>query len=522
MMSNYQFMIIILCMACTSHSQNSETKSTEFEQFLSQSPSKVFDLAIINGHIIDGRKSPVLRGDLLIQGDSIVFLGRIDTSILNIKETIDARNHTITPGFIDTHAHGDPFSNEFKNFLSMGVTTIVLGQDGHSPVHAEPFRHPLQFFDSLAQHDLPLNMAFLGGHGSMRSRVMHSDLKNKDDLITSLENELTSSLQAGCYGMSTGLEYLPGLYADDRELIALAKIVGKYDGVIMSHVRSENDNELFRSLDELCRQGRYCRVHISHLKSVYGQGSHRGQEILQYIARKNDEGINLTADVYPYSASYTGLSIVFPPWAKTRTDFMHAGKTRTAQLRKHLETVVEQRNGPQATLFTSGPFTGRSLAEVADSAGKHYVDILMQLGPHAASAAYFVMDEDLQRQFITDSTIMICTDGSPTMRHPRGYGSYAKILASYVRDWKLLTLKTAVHKMTYLPAQILGLNRRGKIEVGALADLVVFNLSEVNEHATYADPFQLSTGFHYVLVGGKLVKNNDLWTGEKPGRLLTK
>lgn len=463
----------------------------------------IYDYGILNAEIVDGTGAPSYRADVLIREDTIAFIGTYDRDQHQLNQIINGENQILSPGFIDTHAHGDPFeSDQFSNFLAMGVTTIILGQDGSSPVHDHD--PPSQFFDKLANESLSLNIGFLAGHGSMRARLGIGPGKLSEENRQQLKDLLQEAMEAGCLGMSTGLEYLPGAYAQVSELVDLAQIVGNYDGMIMSHMRSEDDEEIYGAIDELIQQGQHCKVHVSHIKSVYGHGTDRGQEISDYLKKALEQGIHISADVYPYMASYTGLSIVFPSWAKTRSSFETALGDRREELEKYLYDRIMRRNGPKATLFASGPFSGMTLAQIAEKSGKSFVQVLLDLGPVGTYGAYFVMDEALQEVFITDSTTMICSDGSPTMRHPRGYGSFSRVLRKYVQEDQELSLPLAIYKMTSLPARTLGLADRGQIKEGRKADLILFNLDDVKDLANFEEPHVLSQGIERVFINGKL------------------
>lgn len=461
-----------------------------------------FDYGILHAEIVAGTGAPSYRADVLIREDTIAFIGAYDPAQHKVNHIINGENQILSPGFIDTHAHGNPFrSDQFSNFLAMGVTTIILGQDGSSPVH--DYETPAQFFDKLANESLSLNVGFFAGHGSMRTKLGLGQGALSEENLRALKDLLRNALEAGCFGMSTGLEYLPGAYARLPELIDLAQVVGEYDGMIMSHMRSEDDDDLYGAIDELIGQGQYCKVHVSHIKSVYGHGMDRGQQINDYLKKARRQGIRVSADVYPYMASYTGLAIVFPSWAKTRSSFQRALNDRREELEEYLYDRIMRRNGPEATLFASGPFSGMTLAQIAEKSGKSFVQVLLDLGPVGTYGAYFVMDEALQEVFITDSTTMICSDGSPTMRHPRGYGSFSRILRKYVQEKENISLPLAIYKMTSLPARTLGFVNRGQIKVGFKADLVLFNLNNVNDPASFEKPHVLSEGIDWVMINGK-------------------
>ncbi len=320
--------ILCLCFVVQISCQDSVDENS-FRRFIASQGYK-HDLLILGGSVIDGMGTEAFPADLIINHDTIAFIGDVDTNLIEVDELIGARGLTVCPGFIDPHAHGNPMEDAaFENFLAMGVTTIVLGQDGSSPVHDNQFDGAEQYFDALKQRDLGVNLAFLAGHGSLRSSAGIGSKSNLGpEEITKLKQMLGQSLEAGCFGMSTGLEYVPGMNATTVELDALAQTVGEFDGLIMSHMRSEDDDQIVRSIAELAAQGTYCRTHISHLKVVYGKGRERGRQIIDLVKSYESKGVKITADVYPYLAGYTGISIVFPSWAKTPSAFELAKKTR--------------------------------------------------------------------------------------------------------------------------------------------------------------------------------------------------
>lgn len=278
-----------------------------------------------------------------------------------------------------------------------------------------------------------------------------------------------------------------------------------------------------QSIREILALGKYCPVHISHLKAVYGQGAGRADELLQLLAHAREQGIPVTADVYPYTASYTSISIVFPEWALPPHDYKRVVRTQRKELAAFLRRKIAQRNGPEATLLGTPPFAGKTLAQLAQERQKPFEEILIDdIGPGGASGAYFVMDDRLQSRLITDSLVMICSDGSPTGHHPRGHGTFAKIIEDFVVKNNLLTLEEAVRKMTSLAAQTLGIPRRGKLQPGYAADIIIFDPAQVRATATYENPFQLSEGFHYVIINGDMSIERGKLVQHRYGQLLRK
>lgn len=479
-----------------------------------------FDVLIQNGIVYDGTGGPGLRAAVVLKGDEIVHVGKVDPE-LKAKTTIDATGKVVTPGFIDTHAHGDPAS-ENTNFLKMGVTTICLGQDGVSPSqdHIRPWAQRYR------RKNLRVNSVPFVGHGTVRgwAKIGIKKAPLDDDELERMVKVVEEELDAGAWGLTTGLEYRPGALADTAELVAIAKPVAERDGVVMSHMRSEDDDKIETALDELLAQGTEggARVHVSHIKVVYGKGAARAEALLDKIDRARASGVKITADIYPYNASYTTIGIVFPDWAKAPADYKKVRVKRKDELLEFLRTKVNRRNGPEATLFQSGAFAGFNLKEVADKKGKPFEEVLMTLGPHGGTAAYFVMDEALQARLLVDPHVMISTDGGYGSSHPRGYGSFSKVIDDYVVDQELLPLREAVRKMTGLPAETVRLTKleRGLLKKGWAADVLVFDPKNVEDRATFEKPRVYGRGMDWVFVNGRAAIEGGKLKKRYAGRVL--
>ncbi len=472
-------------------------------------PDAPYDLLIQGGTVIDGTGGARRRADVLVRDGVVAHVGPVDADTVTVTQTFDATGLIVAPGFIDLHAHGDPTETpEFTNFLAQGVTTIVLGQDGGSP-------DPGAFSATLDAADAArpaLNVAYLVGHNTVR-RASGVDFGDPD--ATGLERMASlveQALDAGAFGLSTGLEYTPGNQAGIEELTALAQPVAAVDGVVMSHVRSEDADRIDASVAELLEQGRRsgARVHVSHMKIVLEDDLSAADRILATLEAARADGLRVTADVYPYTASFTGISILFPDWARGPTPYADVVRDRRPELEEHLRARVGARNGPEATLFGSGPWSGLTLEEAAAREGRPFEDLLVELGPGGASAAYFVMDEGVMTRFLTDPHVAVSSDGSPTMSHPRGYGSMARVLSTFAGESRILGLEEVIRKMSSLPAEILGLDDPGRIDVprgtvreGMAADLVVFDPAEVEDRADFEAPHTLAVGMRAVWVGGE-------------------
>ncbi|MEF8797602.1 MAG: amidohydrolase family protein, partial [Salinivenus sp.] len=467
-----------------------------------------YDWHIRGGTVVDGTGAPARDADVLIRGDTIAHVGPVDPDTVAAAHTFDASGLHVTPGFIDPHAHGAPTETpRFRNFLAMGVTTIVLGQDGGSPEAAA-------FADRLAavQAARPaVNVGYLVGHNTLRREAgIGYDTPTAAER-RALSGLVEQGLDAGALGLSTGLEYDPGTQARMPELVALAAPVADRDAVVMSHMRSEDAADIEESVAELLEQGRRtgAHVHAAHLKIVLGDDTSQAAAVLDQMAAARRAGRAVTADVYPYTASFTGISILFPAWARPPNDYETVRETRGEELRTYLTNRVNQRNGPDATLLGTGRWTGMTLAEVADSTDRAFADVLVDLGPNGPSAAYFVMDEAVMKRFLAAEHTVVSSDGSPTMHHPRGHGAFARVLDRYVGPDALLSVEAAVHKMTGRTASILDLDEpardrppRGLVREGFAADLLAFDPGAVQDRATFTNPHRRARGMTRVWVNG--------------------
>ncbi|WP_339816058.1 amidohydrolase family protein [uncultured Imperialibacter sp.] len=505
--------LLILFACAVLHSCTTRSSLPENLQALQK-----FDVIIKNGLVVDGSGKPGYPASIIIQADTIAFIGQLDSTRTATLE-IDANGKVVTPGFIDAHAHGDPIKTpQFYNFVAQGVTTICLGQDGSSDSEGE-FGAWQASVDSVGP---ALNIAPFTGHGSLRMAIEtpFDEVISEEDMAM-MATELDHQLQLGSFGLTMGLEYVPGRYSGEKELQALAKIVGSYQGVLMAHIRNEDNDKLEDSLDEFLSLGQWAPVHVSHLKSVYGEGAKRALEITSILAKYELLGYRVSADVYPYMASFTGIGIVFPDWAIPPANFNKVKKTRRGELEEFLRNKIAQRNGPAATLFGTAPYAGKTLADLEKELDKPFEDILIDdIGPRGASAAYFVMNDSLQVALMKSDYVVVSSDGSPGMRHPRGYGSFGKMIETYTVKGDYFTLEQIVHKMSGQTAEVIGLKDRGLLKVGYKADVAIFDPANVKVKADFQHPHHLTEGVDFVLVNGKLARSNGEFAEERTGKLL--
>jgi N-acyl-D-aspartate/D-glutamate deacylase len=471
--------------------------------------------------LVDGTGAAPRLADVLVTGGRIARIGspgaRGGAAAMRV---IAGEGRLLTPGFIDMHSHGDPLEDSYESFLAMGVTTITLGQDGEGPRIGKDL-DPKSWMDAVDRASIDVNVALLAGHGILRRAAGVADSVHHLDAsgLARMAAQLDRELRLGAFGISYGLEYVPGIYSETPELSNLGKVVARYGGVCMSHMRSENDDEIEASINELVTSSLPARPHVSHLKSVFGKGAKRAQELLEFMAAIRARGVDLTADEYPYEAGYTGIAILFPKWALPPTDYAGVLAQRRQELRDYLIARMTRRGGPEALLIGSRPYAGKTLAQAAQQEGMHYADLLIKLGPEGGSGAHFTMDKVLQDTLLVDPYVSFSTDGGPGMRHPRATGTYAKLVEEYVVRDRKMTIEEMVRKATGFPAQTLRLPDRGVIRVGARADLLVFDPAKVKARSTYVDPFTMAEGFDLVMVNGEAAFEGGKRVG-KAGRLL--
>ncbi|MET0308312.1 MAG: amidohydrolase family protein [Sphingomonas sp.] len=471
--------------------------------------------------LVDGTGAPPRLADVLVTGDRIARIAPpADRTSASAARIVAGEGRILAPGFIDMHSHGDPLEDSYESFLAMGVTTITLGQDGSGPRIGKDL-DPGSWMRAVDAAHIDVNVALLASHGTLRRAAGVPDSVRRPDAagLQRMAAQLDAELRSGAFGLSYGLEYVPGIYSETPELTNLGKVVSRYGGVVMSHMRSENDDEIETSIDELIASSLPARPHISHLKVVFGKGEQRARELLAFLAEKRRQGIDLTADQYPYEAGYTGIAILFPKWALPPTDYAKVAAERRQELRDYLVQRMTKRGGPEALLIGTAPYAGKTLAQAAQEAGLHYADFLIKIGPQSGSGAHFTQDKALQDVLLVDPYVAFSTDGGPGMRHPRATGTYAKLIEEYVVRDRKLTIEEMVRKATGFPAQILRLGDRGAIRAGMKADLVIFDPKKIRARSTYVDPFATAEGFDLVMVNGQPAFEGGKRTGIS-GRLL--
>ena len=471
-------------------------------------------VVITNVMVLDGTGTPARRADVRIVDGTIESIGGGHS--LATDRVIDARGLTLAPGFIDTHSHHDGGIFDRRNALaavSQGVTTVVVGQDGESQL-------PLaSFFARLDSQPAAINVASYAGHGTLRRRVMGDDFKRvaSDSEVDRMKRLLREEMAAGAVGLSTGLEYDPGIFSAPSEVLELAKVAGAAGGRYISHMRSE-DREFWAALDELIAIGRVANmpVQVSHMKlamrGLWGQGN----QLVAKLDAARREGIVVTADVYPWTMWQSTLTVLYPNrnfTDRTETDFI-------------LKEIASPDDLVLGTFTPNPSYAGKTVRQIAALRGTDPATTLMALiaesrGPdQSESVVGTSMDEHDIAKLLRWPFTNICSDGELDGPHPRGFGSFTRVLGHYVREQHVLTLEEAVRKMTSLSAANAGITDRGTIAPGMAADLVLFDPVTVGERATIAEPHAVSAGIQTVWVNGEIVYDNGAPTGKFPGRPL--
>jgi N-acyl-D-amino-acid deacylase len=469
--------------------------------------------------IVDGTGSPRQAGAVRIDGGSIVAVGTLEA--LPGETVIDGGGLVLAPGFIDTHSHVDEQLFEQPGALaavSQGITTAVIGQDGESPFPLLDFRF------RLIEQPVAINIAAYSGHSTLREWVMGDDYRRPatETEVLEMSQLLQQDLDTGALGLSTGLEYDPGIYSQTPELVDLARVVAASGGRYISHIRSE-DRWFEAAVDEIIAIGKAAQipVQISHFKLAMTSLWGRAPEILEKLDAARAEGIDVTADVYPYEYWQSPMMVLLPE--------------RDISDRAEVEYMLREIASPDGMWFTHytprPDYVGKTLTEIAALRGTDTATAFMELlaasetmtaetGQPADSIISNSMRAADVAALIAWPHSNICTDGELEDLHPRGAGSFPRVLGRYVREQGLMTLEQAVHKMSGLAAEHMGFSDRGIIRAGAAADLVLFDPATVIDNATPQDPGALSSGVSKVWVNGVVVFENGGATGAGPGRFI--
>lgn len=532
-------------------------------------PAPDYDLVIKNGRVVDGSGRPGYKADVAIRGDRIVRLGNLPNA--RAARSIDGSGLVVAPGFIDMLGQSETYlliDPRAMSKVMMGVTTEITGEgESIAPVNerlikeSEDFnrRYNLtvdwrtlgEYFRRVEKQGLGLNLGTFVGATQVREYVIGFDNRSPTPTeLNEMKQLVAAAMKDGALGLSTSLQYVPARFAKTDEIIELAKVARQYGGIYATHQRSEA-NALDESLKEVFEIARSAQipVEIWHLKTAYRKNWGRMPQVLDRISKAQAQGLDITADVYPYIAGSTALSACLPPWALEGGIERMLARLRDPATRDRLkrEIMTDSKEWENIYLGSGGPSgvlvgsvvnrdldgaQGKRVSEIADEQKKDPLDALFDLvlADHGQTGAiYFMMSEGDLQAAMRAPFVSFCTDSGAraadgplagSKSHPRGWGSYPRILGRYVRDEHLLTLESAIHKMTGLPAKRVGLRDRGLVREEMFADLTVFDPQRVMDRATFELPNQYPEGIQYVIINGQISVDKGQRTAALAGRPL--
>ena len=492
-----------------------------------------YDVVIRGGTILDGTGAAPFEGDIAIRDDRIVALGSLGDS--PAKHVIDASGLFVTPGFIDVHSHaGEALAEEELSrahaLLAQGLTTVAINPDGGGPIDIAAQR------GQLLEHGLGVNVIQLVPHGSIRSQVLgSSDRDPTAEELDEMKALVRAGMEEGAFGMSSGLFYTPANWSKTGEVIAMAREIAPYDGVYSSHIRDEADYGIgvVASVDEVIRIAWEAGVTgiVTHIKALGPNVWGASEEIVANIEAARADGVRIWADQYPYHASATGfVPALVPAWAREGDRLLERldDPATADRIRTGMAGSLARRGGAERIMFRgSGEHAGRTLAEVAAARGQEPIAAAEQLirNDEVSGIISFNMHEDDIARFMRQPWMMTSSDGALTalgdgVPHPRNYGAFPRKIRHYVLEEHVVDLPTAIRSMTSLPAEVFGVEDRGILREGAIADIVVFDIDRIRDVATFIDPHHHSEGMVHILVNGTPVLVDGEYTGDLAGQVL--
>lgn len=505
-----------------------------FSIFSCQRPVLELDYLIQGALVLNGENQEPAYRDVGVLGDQIVLVGDASRFTITTERTIDATGLYLSPGFIDPHTHldrdlSDADSNKRANLsaLRQGVTTIISGNDGGSPI---PIGRKLEELD---RNGVGTNVGFFVGHGSVRRLVLGLDaVQPTVEQLGEMKGIVAKSMEEGAFGISTGLFYAPASFAKEDEVVALAEIVSGYGGIYDTHMRDESSYSigLLASVEEVISIGRKAKlpVHISHIKALGSDVWGKSKEVVALVEQAQAEGISVTANQYPYLASKTSFrATVIPRWAEAGGEEAMRSRLRSREMRERLileiTENIRKRGGAESLVFseTANPtYEGMSLKAFAETrllSEAEAVLAILEEEPGLGVISYNMVEEDL-RYFMQQPWVVTGSDASSG--HPRKFGSFARKIGQYALEESWISLPFAIHQSSGKTAEILGMKDRGFIKEGFIADLCLFDPKEFREISTFESPYEEAVGMEYVFVNGQLVINNGEFMGILAGRAL--
>ncbi|MFV1885166.1 MAG: N-acyl-D-amino-acid deacylase family protein [Balneola sp.] len=521
-------------------------------------PVTEYDVIIRDGRIYDGSGETSYRGDIAINADTIAAIGNIGRA--TAKTEIDAKGMAVSPGFINMLSWANVallYDGRSMGDIMQGVTLEVMGEGtSMGPLNADMKRRMQEnqgdmtyevawntlgeYLQHLEDKGVSTNVASFVGNGTLRSYVMGVENRPATEAeMNQMKELLETEMQQGAVGVSSSLLYAPSGSADTEELIELAKVAAKYDGMYISHIRNEG-NRLLEAIDELITISREAgiRAEVYHLKASGIDNWDKMDQAIQLIDEARAEGLPVTTDMYTYPASSTGLHVQLPDWVREGGVRATIRRLSDASLRQRILDDIEFRTPPDRILFVGfrnpelRKYTGKYLSEVSEELGKSPEEAMIDLiveDDSRIQVVYFAMSEENIKKKIQIPYMSFGSDGGSMApegvflnrsTHPRAYGNFARLLGKYVREEGLISLEEAIYKLTTLPASNLKIKRRGALEVGNYADVVIFDPETIIDNATFEEPHQLATGVKHVFVNGGHVVRNGEHTGAMSGRFV--
>lgn len=499
-----------------------------------------YDLLIRGGTVVDGTGAPGYRADVAVRGDRIVRVSREPIPAGAAVRVVDATGKVVAPGFVDLHAHLDPLLRlpGAESHLRQGVTTALGGPDGSAPFPLRPY------LDSAQALGMGMNVAFLAGHNTLRREVVGmADRPPTPEELARMRSMVAQAMGEGAWGLSTGLKYLPGAYSGTDEVVALSRAAADSGGIYTSHLREEGLG-LLEGVAEAIEIGRRGRIPVvlTHHKVVGRPMWGSSARTLAMVDSARAAGVDVMVDQYPYTATYTGIGVLVPAWASANGDSAFERRLADPALRDSIVrgivfNIVNDRGGGDlrrvqlARVPWMRELEGKTLHDWAVARGmeptpRNGAELVIEaVRRGGVSAIYHVLDEGDVERIMRHPQTMIASDGRLTRPgdghpHPRWYGTFPRVLGTYVREKRVLTLEDAVRKMTGMPAARLGLVDRGQVAEGAFADLVVFDPASVADRATFQEPHRYPAGIDYVVVNGTLAVDGGRFTDARAGRVL--
>jgi N-acyl-D-amino-acid deacylase len=530
-----------------------------------------YDMIIRNGKIYDGSGLPPYIGDIAIEGQIIAEIGKGSLTTVQGKVELDAKEMAVAPGFINMLSWATEsliVDGRSQSDLRQGVTLEVMGEStSFGPLNEFMKKEWLQqqgdikyditwttldeYLQHLIKRGISTNVASFVGSGTIRTNIIgYENRPATKDELDKMCALVRQAMEDGAMGLASALIYVPDCFNNIQELTAMARTAAEYDGLYISHLRSEGD-QIEQGVNELLTIARSARIRaeIYHLKLAGQSNWHKLANVIKQIENARAQGLHITADMYPYTAGATGLDAAMPPWVreggpKAWIEHLKNPEIR-ARVKKEMSTPSDQwenlyllAGSPDNVLFMGFKnvslkhFTGKTLSEVAAQNGAAPEDTMMDLvvgDDSRVDTAYFIISEENVRKELTLPWMSFGSDAESSAPegvflqysvHPRTYGTFARVLGKYVRDESILSLEEAIRRMTSLPATNLKLDRRGMLRSGNFADVVIFDPEKIQDHATYAQPLQYASGVIHVLVNGTLVLKDGEHTGATPGQVV--